>query len=71
MFVSHLSPGAAVEHPLGDGRGVYLYVIEGDATVNRERMTTGDAAEIWDEPLISIEAAPSAAAELILVDVQL
>ncbi len=58
VFVSHLSAGAAVEHPLGDGRGVYLYVIEGDATVNRERMTTGDAAEIWDEPLISHRSGP-------------
>ena len=71
VFVSHLNPGAAVAHPLGDGRGVYLYVIEGDATVNRERMTTGDAAEIWDEPRIAIEAAASAEAEIILVDVQL
>ena len=72
VFVTHLSPGAAVAHPLGDGRGVYLYVIEGDATVNRERMTTGDAAEIWDEPrIIAIEAAASAEAEIILVDVRL
>ena len=46
-------------------------MIEGDATVNHERMTTGDAAEIWDEPLIAIEADPSVVAELILVDVLL
>ena len=46
MFVSHLDPGVAVTHPLGDGRGVYLYVIEGDVTVNGEPMATGDAAEI-------------------------
>jgi hypothetical protein len=46
-------------------------VIQGDATVNRERMATGDAAEIWGEPLIDIEADSSVAAEIILVDVQL
>jgi redox-sensitive bicupin YhaK (pirin superfamily) len=69
VFVSHLDPGVSVAHSLGDGRGVYLYVIEGDVTVDGERMTTGDAAEIWDEPRITVEA--SSAAEIILVDVRL
>ena len=69
MFVSHLDPGAAVTHPLGDGRGVYLYVIEGDVTVNGEPMATGDAAEIEGEPEVAIAA--TSASELILVDVQL
>ncbi len=67
VFVSHLSAGVRVEHPLRDGRGVYLYVIEGDVSVNGERMTTGDAAQITDEPSIAIDAA--ADSELILVDV--
>jgi quercetin 2,3-dioxygenase len=70
VFVSHLSQGVSVSHPLGDGRGVYLYMIEGEATVNDERMATGDAAEIWDEPRITIDAS-SSAVELILVDVRL
>ena len=34
-----------------------------------ERMTTGDAAEIWDEPSIAIRA--NAPTELIAVDVAL
>ena len=71
LFVSHLDPGAAVTHPLGGGRGVYLYVIEGDVVVNDERMTTGDAAEIWDESRVALDAASSIATELILVDVRL
>jgi hypothetical protein len=69
MLVSHLDPAVVVSHPLGDGRGVYLYVIEGDVTVNGERMATGDAAEIEREPEVAIEA--TSASELILVDVQL
>ena len=69
VFVSHLDPGTAVTHPLGDGRGTYLYVIEGDVTVNGERMATGDAAEIEGEPEVAISA--TSASELILVDVQL
>jgi hypothetical protein len=69
VLVSHLDPSVVVSHPLGDGRGVYLYVIEGDVTVNGERMATGDAAEIEREPEVAIEA--TSASELILVDVQL
>ncbi len=69
VFVSRLNPSVTVEHSLEDGRGAYLYVIEGDVEVNGERMTTGDAAQITEEPQFRITA--SAASELILVDVSL
>jgi hypothetical protein len=69
VFVSHLTPGTSVEHSIGDARGVYLYVIEGDVSVNGEEMETGDAAQIVDEPRVAIEAA--AESELIVVDVDL
>ena len=69
VFVSHLNPGVSVIHPLGDGRGVYLYVIEGAVTVNEEAMGTGDAAEIAEEHQIAIDTVSGT--ELILVDVRL
>jgi len=69
VFVSRLNAGVSVTHDLGEGRGVYLYVIEGDVRVNGEAMATGDAAQITDEDRIAIEAA--ATSELILVDVSL
>jgi quercetin 2,3-dioxygenase len=69
VFVSRLTTGASVKHDLPPGRGVYLYVIEGDVTLNGERMETGAAAQIRDEPSIALEAA--ADSELILVDVAL
>ena len=69
VFVSRLSPGASVTHTLEGGRGVYLYVIEGDVSVNGERMQTGDAAQIVEEADVRIDAA--ARSELILVDVAL
>jgi quercetin 2,3-dioxygenase len=69
VFVSHLTPGTSVEHDVGEGRGVYLYVIEGDVRVNGESMGTGDAAQIRDEPRVIVEAV--ADTELILVDVNL
>jgi quercetin 2,3-dioxygenase len=67
VFVARLNEGTAVTHPVGAGRGVFLYVIEGDVDVAGERIATGDDAEIWDEPEIPIRAA--AATDLIAVDV--
>jgi redox-sensitive bicupin YhaK (pirin superfamily) len=69
VFVSRLNPDVEVAHELGKGRGLYLYVIEGDADVADERMATGDAAEIWDVPSIPIHA--NSLTELIAVDVAL
>jgi hypothetical protein len=69
VFISRLQEGVEVTHELGAGRGVYLYVIEGDADVLGERMMTGDAAKISGEASIPIRA--NATTELIAVDVSL
>lgn len=69
VFISRLGAGASITHELGAGRGAYLYVIDGDVTVDGERMETGAAAQIHDVSSIAIEAAASS--ELILVDVAL
>ena len=69
VFVSRMSAGRSVEHPLAPGRGAYLYVIEGDVGVNGERMEAGSAAQISDEERAEIAA--SSTSELILVDVAL
>ena len=54
-------------HPIGEGRGVYAYLIEGEATFDEHDVATGDAAKVTDQPELRIRArAPS---ELILVDV--
>jgi redox-sensitive bicupin YhaK (pirin superfamily) len=69
VFISRLNPDVSVTHELGAGRGVYLYVIAGEVTVNGARMETGDAAQITGEPRVTLAAA--AVSELILVDVAL
>jgi quercetin 2,3-dioxygenase len=69
VFVSRLNAGANATHQLAEGRGVYLYVIEGDVTVNGDAMATGDAAQITNETRIEISATRTS--ELILVDVAL
>ena len=69
VLVGRLNPGATVQHALAPGRGVYLYVIEGDAEVDGERMATGDAAQASDEEAVRILAVGTT--EVILVDVAL
>jgi redox-sensitive bicupin YhaK (pirin superfamily) len=67
VFVSRLRAGRDADHPLGSGRGAYLYVIDGEVTANGEKMDTGSAAQIVEEPSLALEALSDS--ELILVDV--
>ena len=69
VHVSRLSPGTVVTYDFGVGRGGYLYLIEGRATIGTEELATGDAAKIEDEAQLRIEAKDTS--ELILVDVPL
>jgi len=71
VFVSRVTSGTQLTHPLLGGRGAYLYAISGSMDVNGEAMPEGSAAQITDEPEITITAtSPSKATELILVDVR-
>jgi hypothetical protein len=67
-FVSRLNPGVEATHAGCRPRRL-LVRDRGDADAAGEGMTTGDAAEIWDEPRVSICA--NATTELIAVDVAL
>lgn len=67
VHVASLEKGVEVRHVVGEGRGVYAYLIEGEATLDDEDISTGDAAKVIDQPELRIVArGPS---ELILVDV--
>ena len=67
VHVASLDAGTEVVHPIGDGRGVYAYLIEGQATFDGQDVSTGDAAKVTDQPELRIEA--RALSDLILVDV--
>ena len=69
VYVSSLSAGVDVEHELGEGRGAYVYLIDGEATFDDVEVSTGDAAQATDQPRLRIRAAQPS--ELILVDVPL
>ncbi len=67
LYIASLGPETEVKHEIGDGRGVYAYVIEGVAKFDEEDVTTGDAAKVTDQRSLRIRAREQS--ELVLVDV--
>ncbi|HXF50417.1 MAG TPA: pirin family protein [Dehalococcoidia bacterium] len=69
MYASRLEPGHAVAHAFAEARGGYLYIIEGDAELNGEPLSKGDAAKILGAGHIELRATQTT--ELLLVDTPL
>ena len=69
MYAAGLDSGVSVEHAFGGGRGGYLYLIDGAATVNGEQLERGAAAKVLGSGGLSITA--SDPSELLLVDTPL
>ncbi|MFI5259710.1 MAG: pirin family protein [Candidatus Limnocylindrales bacterium] len=67
VHVASLDAGTEVMHSIGDGRGVYVYLISGAATFDDQDVSTGDAAKVTNQPSLRIAAREPI--ELILVDV--
>ena len=67
VHVAALAAGEEVVHQVGQGRGAYAYLIDGQARFDDEPVATGDAAKVTGQP--SLEIAAEAPSELILVDV--
>jgi hypothetical protein len=53
VHVASLDAGDQVEHPIGPGRGAYVYLIDGAARFDGEAVTTGDAAKVTGQPSLS------------------
>ncbi len=68
VAIGRLAPGVAATWPLGPGRGAYLYLIDGRATLAGRPLVTGDAAKVVDEPGVVLSGGEGTA-EVILVDV--
>ena len=69
VHVARLEPGTEVIHAVGEGRGVYAYLIDGAATFDGKAVGTGDAAKVTGQASLTIRADETS--ELILVDVPL
>jgi redox-sensitive bicupin YhaK (pirin superfamily) len=72
-LVAHLTDRGGLEHTFQQGRGGYLYVIDGRVTLEDEegdeRLRTGDAVKVFGETRLTLRS--DVAAELILIDVPL
>jgi hypothetical protein len=66
LYGTILDDGASVTHALRPGRGAWVQVARGDATVNGHELNAGDGAAIEDEREITLSAPKSA--ELLLFD---
>jgi redox-sensitive bicupin YhaK (pirin superfamily) len=58
-----------VTHRIAPGRGVYAYLIDGQASFDGEPAGTGDAAKVTGQESLTIRA--TTPSELILVEVPL
>ena len=66
VYVVRLEPGAEVIHRFSPDRGAYVYVLDGAASLDRDDLSTGDAAEAANQAELTIRAWQTT--ELILVD---
>lgn len=69
VHVARLEAGTEVSHEVVEGRGGYLYLIEGSVGLGSESLSTGDAAKVTGPETIRLTA--DDVSELILVDVPL
>jgi redox-sensitive bicupin YhaK (pirin superfamily) len=67
--VARLTGSHQLNHTSGDGRGGYLYVIDGEVAFEEQKATTGDAVRIEGPHTLAMEA--TADSELIVIDVPL
>jgi len=56
VSVAEITAGNTLAYPLPSGRHAWVHVVEGNVTLNGERLTTGDAAAVRDEPQLSFAA---------------
>ena len=56
IYIGDLEAGGEASLPLADGRHAWVQVLRGDATVNGEPLTAGDAAAVSEETAVAIRA---------------
>ncbi|MGE0133075.1 MAG: pirin family protein [Blastocatellales bacterium] len=66
FYVSRLRAGDSVAHELKPGRRAFFYVIDGEVTLNGEKLDAGDQARITDVEKLEITGARES--EVILID---
>jgi quercetin 2,3-dioxygenase len=68
VYVAKLAQGQSVEHDVANGRGVYVHIARGAATVNGNALKHGDAVAVEEEPKVRIANESAEQAEVLLFD---
>jgi hypothetical protein len=68
VFISSLSAGSTIGRDVPEGFGHYLYLIGGAVELLGEKLATGDAAKVLQEPRLEVRALEPS--ELITVEVR-
>jgi len=66
VYVTRLEAGETISHELANGRRAYVHVIRGDARVNEQPLSTGDALKVESEREVRVDHAQ--AADILLFD---
>jgi len=66
FYVSRLLEGDHVAHELKPGRRAFFYVIDGEVTLNEEKLSAGDQARVTE--IAKLEVAGERESEIILID---
>jgi len=66
FYVSRLREGDRVAHELKPGRRAFFYVIDGEVTLNEEKLSAGDQARVTE--IAKLEVAGERESEIILID---
>lgn len=67
LYVTDLSKGASISHDLRAGRGAWVHIATGAATVNGAKLSTGDAVAIEGDPRVTI-AGDQAGTQVLVFD---
>jgi redox-sensitive bicupin YhaK (pirin superfamily) len=56
FYLSTLPAGKKLEHELGAGRRAYVFVTDGELTLNRQNLKKGDVAKVTEQAHLAFEA---------------
>ncbi len=56
FLLGQISKGKTVPHPLGNGMGLFIFVVEGAISIGKEMLAKRDSAEITGEKKAAIKA---------------
>jgi hypothetical protein len=56
LFIGKLAPKGKINHSIREKRGVWIQLIEGDLTLNGNRLSPGDGAAVEDEKEVPLSS---------------